>query len=137
MTTDRTMTRLTGRFVIVFAMLMTLGGCEWLTGPGGIFGDEIEVPLPGDRISILRHQRSLTPDPELSSSGILLPAPSPNADWPQAGGYANHAMHHIQVNDSINFAWQTDIGSGASDEVHFIGVFQCREDCRGYFDKER
>jgi len=52
---------------------------------------------------------------------ILLPAPSANANWPQAGGYANHAMHHVEVGESINFAWSSDIGAGADDEVRLIG----------------
>ncbi len=103
------------------AGLLMLGGCEYLTGPGGLFGDTIKTPLPGERISVLKHQRSLNPDPEFAAKEILLPAPTPNADWPQAGGYANHAMHHIQVSDNLNFAWSSDIGDGASDDIRLIG----------------
>ena len=81
--------------IIFFASSLALTGCEALTEPGGLFGDELKVPLPGERISVLRHQRSLSPDPELSGMDILLPPPSTNENWPQSGGYANHAMHHI------------------------------------------
>lgn len=100
--------------------LLVLAGCESLTGPGGIFGDPVKPPLPGERISVLKHSRSLNPDPEYAGKEILLPAPTPNADWPQPGGFANNAMHHIQVNDNINFAWSADIGAGASEEVRLI-----------------
>ncbi len=105
----------------IVAGLLVLGGCESLTGPGGIFGDEIKTPLPGERISVLKHQRSLSPDPGFSEKEILLPAPSPNADWPQAGGYANHAMHHIEISDNIAFAWSTDVGDGADEAIRLVG----------------
>lgn len=109
-----------GRFAIVLSF-MALAGCESLTEPGGLFGDDIKTPLPGERISVLKHQRSLNPDPEFAEKEILLPAPSPNRDWPQAGGYANNAMHHIEVGDAINYAWSSDVGVGADDEVRLIG----------------
>ena len=105
----------------IVAGLLVLAGCESLTGPGGIFGDEIKTPLPGERISVLKHQRSLSPDPGFSEKEILLPAPSPNADWPQAGGYANHAMHHIEISDNIAFAWSTDVGDGADEAIRLVG----------------
>ncbi len=108
--------------IIFFASSLALTGCEALTEPGGLFGDELKVPLPGERISVLRHQRSLSPDPELSGMDILLPPPSTNENWPQSGGYANHAMHHIEINENINFAWSSDIGVGASDELRLIGT---------------
>ena len=109
-----------GAFVLVLALAM-LGGCEYLTGPGGPFGEEIKTPLPGERISVLLHQRSLSPDANVSEKQIQLPAPTPNANWPQAGGYASHAMHHIAINDSIRNVWQSDAGDGANDEVRIVG----------------
>ena len=107
---------------ILLASSLALTGCEALTEPGGFFGDELKIPLPGERISVLRHQRSLSPDPELSRTDILLPPPSSNDNWPQSGGYANHAMHHIEIGENIDFAWSTDIGVGASDELRLIGT---------------
>ena len=109
-------------FKIFFLLnIFILYGCETLTGPGSFFGDEIKPPLPGERISVLKHQRTLNPDPVFSSTEILLPAPSKNNDWPQAGGFANHAMHHLEVGEDLKFAWSSDIGDGASDEVRLIG----------------
>jgi outer membrane protein assembly factor BamB len=101
--------------------LLALSGCETLIGPGSYFGEAVKAPLPGERISVLKHQRSLNPDPEFSVMDILLPAPSANANWPQAGGYANHAMHHIEIGESLNLAWSSDIGARANDEVRLIG----------------
>ncbi|MFQ5765411.1 MAG: PQQ-binding-like beta-propeller repeat protein [Rhodospirillales bacterium] len=96
-----------GAFAVLWAL--ALGGCAW-------FADAPEPPLPGDRISVLLHQRTLSPDPELVDVQILLPAPSPNDDWPQSGGFPNHAMHHMQVPETLSRAWSVDIGAGASDE---------------------
>ena len=91
-----------------------LGGCETVTG---LFKGEKEPPLQGDRISVLLDQRTLSADPELADVQILLPAPQPNNDWPQSGGYPNHAMHHLQLSDTIKKAWSVDIGSGSDDDV--------------------
>ncbi len=109
------------RSMACVCVLLALVGCSSWTEPGGIFGDEIKPPLPGERISVLKHQRSLNPDPEFAGMDILLPAPSVNTDWPQAGGYANHAMHHVAVNESINHAWSADAGASANQEVRLIG----------------
>ncbi len=95
----------------IFAGLLLLGACGM-----DIFGGETKPPLPGDRISVLLHERSLSADPELANSEILLPRPTVNASWPQAGGYANHAMHHIDVADVLTPAWQSSAGEGSDDE---------------------
>ncbi|MBC8338529.1 MAG: hypothetical protein H8E39_07540, partial [Alphaproteobacteria bacterium] len=106
-----------GKPVPVFAFLTLaavalLGGCDTV----GNFFHPPEPPLPGDRISVLLHQRTLSPDPKLANVQILLPAPEPNADWPQAGGYANHAMHHMLAPETIREAWSVDIGDGVDGE---------------------
>lgn len=98
------------------APLMT-GGCTYFED---LFAKE-EIPLPGTRIAILANQRTLAADDDLKSHQILLPAPSPNPEWPQPGGYPNHAMHHIQVPENIGKAWSTDVGQGADDELRILG----------------
>lgn len=106
--------------VISFAgvVAMTLTGCS-------SFSDwdpfkQVEPPLPGERIAILADERSLQADVAPGAAQIILPAPTPNADWPMAGGYANHAMHHIAVRDNLDEVWSNDIGSGADDEERFV-----------------
>lgn len=93
-------------------LVFSLGACDWF--------DKKKDPLPGERISVLVHSRSLKPDPG-AATDIVLPAPAPNRDWPQAGGYPSHAMHHLLVNDQLKRAWKTDIGSGASDYERLVG----------------
>jgi outer membrane protein assembly factor BamB len=87
----------------------TLAACDsW-------FGDKPPPPLPGERIPVLLHERTLSPDPGLAEKRPLLPPPSVNPEWPQAGGYPNHAMHHTEVGEDLRRAWSADIGRGADD----------------------
>jgi len=85
---------------------MMLAGCDW-------FADK-KQPLPGERISVLSLDRQLEPDPELAKIPITLPPPVVNSDWPEAGGYPNHAMQHLSLPDRLTEAWRTSIGEGAS-----------------------
>jgi len=103
--------------VIALAAII-LSGCSVYED---IFDKKKDPPLPGERISVLQHERSLSPDPEIANTQILLPPPTPNTNWPQAGGYANHAMHHIQVRDTLKRVWSVDIGSGSDDEDRLSG----------------
>ncbi len=93
------------------------GGCSYMED---LFSKE-EIPLPGTRIAILANQRTLAADAELKDHQILLPAPSPNPEWPQPGGYPNHAMHHILVPENIAEAWSTGVGTGVDDELRILG----------------
>jgi outer membrane protein assembly factor BamB len=95
------------------AVLLLVGACDTMDD---WFGDSEEPPLPGERLSVLTHARELLPDPELADAEILLPPPATNPDWPQTGGYANHAMHHLEVGESLTTIWRVDTGSGADDE---------------------
>ncbi len=96
--------------------VVLVSGCDtW-------FGKRDGPPLPGDRISVMVHERVLKPDQGTEGTKILLPAPTLNRAWPQAGGYANHAMHHIKIGDVIGEAWDASIGQGSDDEERFVGT---------------
>jgi len=43
-----------------------------------------------------------------------LPAPVVNPDWPEPGGYPNHAMQHLSLPDRLTRVWSTSTGEGAS-----------------------
>ncbi len=88
----------------------------WLGGCDTWFGKAEAPPLPGERVSVLAHQRTVNPDPAASPDSIRLPRPRINEEWPQPGGYANHAMHHLEMARRPERAWRVDIGSGASDD---------------------
>ncbi|MDP6804929.1 MAG: PQQ-binding-like beta-propeller repeat protein [Rhodospirillales bacterium] len=102
------------RFAFIVAAFALTTACDtWL-------GESEAPPLPGERISVLAHERELTPEIDPASDRILLPAPLANPDWPQPGGYANHAMHHIAVGDVLRKAWVADAGDGADDDNRVI-----------------
>ena len=84
------------------------------------FGEKAAPPLPGTRISVMVHENTLKPDAEAQAKPILLPAPSPNPIWPQAGGFPNHAMHHIEVGQNLKEVWSASIGTGSDDEERFV-----------------
>ena len=90
--------------LLLFSLL--LSGCDWF--------DSKKQPLRGERISVLSLDRQLEPDPDLAKIAITLPAPVVNPDWPEAGGYPNHAMQHLSLPETLTRAWKTSIGEGAS-----------------------
>ena len=93
----------------LFVLALALAACDtWM-------GDKIAPPLPGKRISVLLHDPLLKVDSDAGSAAITLPPPSVNPDWPQAGGYANNAMHHIEVGADLRRAWDVNAGEGATD----------------------
>ncbi len=110
---------LVGRMAGMACALALLNACGLMDT---VFADEEEVRLPGERISVLKHERALKPDPKVADAKILLPKPSVNASWPQSGGYANHAMHHISVGEVLKPVWTADIGEGADDEMRIVGA---------------
>ena len=108
-----------GRMACMACALVLLNGCEMMDS---VFPDDDEVRLPGERISVLLHERTLKPDPKVADAKILLPKPSMNASWPQSGGYANHAMHHIAVGEVLAPLWKVDIGVGADEETPIVSA---------------
>src|SRR5215813_2418069 len=93
-------------FFFLLLGLLVLGGCGWF--------DDKKQPLPGERISVLSLDRQLEPDPDLSKIAITLPPPVVNPDWPEPGGYPNHAMQHLSLPERLTQAWRASTGEGAS-----------------------
>ena len=91
---------------LLLLILPLLAGCGWF--------DSKKQPLPGERISVLSLDRQLEPDPDLAKIAITLPAPVVNPDWPEPGGYPNHAMQHLSLPDRLTRVWSTSTGEGAS-----------------------
>ena len=102
-------------YLLLFLMAVALTGCG-----SDFFGQNEAPPLPGKRISILTQQRSIEPDSSAAGHKIVLPAPVPNKDWPQAGGYANHAMHHMRVGKALQERWSISVGRGTNDEERLM-----------------
>ena len=85
-----------------------------MVGCDDLLSEDSGPTLPGKRISILTHESALKPEATKSDAKILLPPPDPNADWPQAGGSSNHAMHHLSINDRMTQVWSTNTGDGTT-----------------------
>lgn len=100
------------RLALVVVASVGVAACSsWL-------GENSAPPLPGKRISVLSREKAL--EPEAKNLEIKLPPPEPNDDWPQAGGYANHAMHHMEVGDNLEKQWSTGIGAGAGKRARLL-----------------
>lgn len=97
------------RFLLLFPVLFTVA-CS---------SDDDKPPLKGERISIMELQKELRPSESASLKEIKLPQPSINKTWPQAGGYAHHAMQNLQLGDAnqIERIWNTSIGRGSTKEL--------------------
>lgn len=93
------------------ASMLSLGACEtfdqFLT-PG------TKVDIRGERISVLPKAASIEADPKLAGVAVVLPKPTINPDWPQPGGYADNAMHHLSAAGKLERDWDSGIGSGSS-----------------------
>lgn len=97
------------------AVMLVLAGCGALGDAlDFVTEDSSKVKLAGERVSVLGLDRRLEPDPALATAEVRLPRPILNADWPEAGGYPNHAMQHLALNGALKEIWSTSIGDGAS-----------------------
>ena len=103
------------RLAGVLIAVMALTACDsWL-------GDNKAPPLPGKRISILSREKQTEPEITGPVAKIVLPPPEDNEDWPQAGGYSNHAMHHMVVGDALQRRWSSDAGTGSGKRRKLLG----------------
>ncbi len=84
------------------------------------FGEKEKERLPGERFSVLQLEQALDPDPRIADLSVELPRPQTNADWPQPGGYASHAMHHLSLPADPKAAWEISIGKGSSSERRLL-----------------
>ncbi len=101
--------------LLLLGLLLTACG-------GGFFGADDEKKLPGKRVSVLRLEQSLVPDPALADLQIKLPTPVLNSDWPMAGGTPQHALHHVVANKGLKRTWSADIGEGSSDTQRLLAA---------------
>ncbi|MEQ9641104.1 MAG: PQQ-binding-like beta-propeller repeat protein [Alphaproteobacteria bacterium] len=109
--------RIGGLVAVAALAVAMLAGCElpsWL-------GEREDPPLPGERISVLTLDKTLEPDPRIADLEVRLPPPWRNPAWPQPGGVASNAMHHLELGDALAQVWRIDIGAGA-DSARRLGA---------------
>lgn len=98
-----------------FLSTLALAGCS-------AFGsDDDAPPLEGERISLFDLERSINgstaakPAATGPDTSIDLPKVWRNEFWPQAGGYANHAMQRVALNNGeLKRIWSSSIGAGST-----------------------
>lgn len=110
---------MTPRLVVALISSILLCACDTLTE---LMEEEDAPPIEGERISILTLDPPPKADPRIADLRVRLPAPQPNRDWPQVGGYPDHAMHHLAVDGPLVPAWTAGIGEGASDEFRLTAT---------------
>src|SRR5262245_40376848 len=98
--------------VLLAAVLLgvSLSGCETVEGWFG----KSKAPLPGERVAVFAERGELEPDKDMASVPVVLPPPVVNQSWPQSGGFANYAMHNLEVGPSPQIIWTADVGSGTA-----------------------
>ena len=118
--------------ILSVSCLLTLSACSYLG-----LGEKEEATLQGERLSLYDFEKTLQTSPDtqfgldgsenasvLSLSGSLKGGPDTamaldeewnNQFWPQAGGYATHAMRNVAFNKAQpTRKWTRDIGKGAT-----------------------
>ncbi|MBM3568422.1 MAG: pyrrolo-quinoline quinone [Alphaproteobacteria bacterium] len=93
-----------------------------LAAAGLLVGCEGSLPpkIQGTRVSVMSLERTLEPDPGMRELRVRLPRPHRNPDWPQAGGYPNHALHHLEAEGPLALLWRADAGAGSSSERRLL-----------------
>ena len=61
---------------------------------------------------MLSSERGVAPDEAALGRPFSLPAPTPNPEWPTAGGSPGHAPGHLSLPSPIGEVWRTSIGDG-------------------------
>lgn len=119
------------------ALIMALTACSSLN----IFEDEKEERIEGERMSLYHFEKTLQKDPNTQfgldgnegvDAGITLSAVLngeadeamrldkawTNKFWPQAGGYPNHTMRHLEfTNQMPEEIWSRSIGEGGDERM--------------------
>jgi outer membrane protein assembly factor BamB len=104
------------RLAGILVCLAALSACDtWL-------GENKAPPLPGKRISILAREKMAEPEAAGPATRIILPPPEDTDEWPQAGGYSNHAMHHLVMSDAPRQLWKSSAGSGSGKRRKLLGA---------------
>lgn len=107
------------RLLPLVLMAATLAGCSTIESINP-FKSKAAPPLPGKREAVLPPEHLIRADPRIANVRIALPRPATNAAWPQSGGYANHAMHHLTLANDPKQAWTASIGRGSSSRTKIL-----------------
>ena len=105
----------------IFVGALFLSGCSTIGSVtdainpfnGGDDTDQGDIPTDPERISILSLDDKLEVAGTIVPADIVLPAVYTNPDWPQTGGYANHAPQRTNVSGNLDKLWSKGVGKGS------------------------
>jgi outer membrane protein assembly factor BamB len=106
------------RLAAALALAALLSGCQTAKNFLGI--GSYNKPLPGQRVSVLQLNSTQAADPSLADVKVLLPEPFANPEWPQPGGYASHAMYHLELGGNLRVIWKASVGAAADSEMKIL-----------------
>jgi outer membrane protein assembly factor BamB len=106
------------RLAVALATVALLSGCQ--TAKSFLGMGSYQKPLPGQRVSVLQLSSAQAADPSLADQKVLLPQPFANPEWPQPGGYASHAMYHLELGGSLQVVWKASVGAEADSEMKIL-----------------
>ena len=109
------------RLAVLAVAGMALGACSTLDSINP-FSDKKPPRLEGERKPVLMGEEQVRPDTQLASRAVALPRPVVNKEWPQAGGYPDHAMHHLTLAERPQKAWEGSVGAGTGSS-NFLRTF--------------
>jgi len=99
--------------LLVSAML-PLAGCQTLDD---IFTwNRTKAKIEGERISIVAPDQELAPDPELTSTTVVLPPPVANNDWPQPAETASNKIDHLAAAGALRPLFTVQAGQGTDSD---------------------
>ncbi|MCW5771614.1 MAG: PQQ-binding-like beta-propeller repeat protein, partial [Rhodospirillaceae bacterium] len=101
------------RLAVLAAAGLLLPACSTIDSINP-FSEKKAPRLEGVRQPVLVGEELVRPDTALANRSVVLPNPTTNAEWPQAGGYPDHAMHHLTLSAQPKVAWQSSIGSATT-----------------------
>lgn len=96
-----------------FALMLTSVGS--LAACSGWYGEGEDLPLPGDRVSVLLREQQLRTDPSVADLPVSLPAVATNASWPQHGGSPAFRTQHPAGPKEARIAWRAKVGENTAD----------------------
>ncbi|MEQ9812659.1 MAG: PQQ-binding-like beta-propeller repeat protein [Azospirillaceae bacterium] len=105
------------RLVVGASMIGLVTACSALEDI--YFGAEEEIPLPGERISVLDTGAGITADPGAASQPVVLD-PASSGDWPVAGGNPQQSPGNPAFSQPPEEAWSTSVGDGASSRTRLL-----------------
>jgi outer membrane protein assembly factor BamB len=100
---------------VMAAAVLSLTGC----GIGDWFSETPANKLPGKRIAILPHSKSLDVEPA-TQGDIILPAAEHLTEWPQEGGYPSHSMQNKALASDAKRVWMTSLGEGGTKRRAYV-----------------